>query len=121
MARPKLPDHERRGSNATIRLNPVERAQIEHAASLQGMTMTEFFRARALGHRMRSTQQIDRDQMDKATTALLRLGVNLNQIAKNMNAGRNAPVLELADLIERINQTMDALDESSRSRTRREL
>jgi len=112
MARPKKPDHERRDHNHAVRLSSLELAQIEHSASMAGMTITDFFRSRALGHRIKSTTQIDRDQMDKATVALLRLGVNLNQLTKHVNAGRPAPVVELADLITRINETMDALDES---------
>ena len=112
MARPKKPDHERRDSSALVRMNSLERAQIEHSASMAGMTLAEFFRSRALGHRIKSGAQIDRDQMDKASVALLRLGVNLNQITKHVNAGRPAPVVELADLITRINETMDSLDDA---------
>ena len=112
MARPKKPDHERRDSPTLVRMNSVERAQIEHSASMAGMSLAEFFRARALGHRIKSAPQIDRAQMDKATVALLRLGVNLNQLTKHVNAGRPVPSVELADLITRINDTMDRLDES---------
>lgn len=121
MARPKKPDHERRDYKAEIRLNSLELAKIEHSASLAGMTITDFFRTRALGHRIKSAPQIDRDQMDKASVALLRLGVNLNQLTKHVNAGRSVPSMELADLITRINATMDALDESRCDRSGTQL
>ena len=112
MPRPRKPAHELRDLKAEIRLNSIEHAQIEHSANMAGMTITDFFRRRALGHRIKSTPQIDRDQMDKATVALLRLGVNLNQLTKHVNAGRPVPSVELANLITRINDTMDRLDES---------
>ena len=116
MARPKKPDHERRDHNAKVRLSSPELAQIEHSASMAGMTIADFFRSRALGHRIKSSTQIDREQMDTATVALLRLGVNLNQLTKHVNAGRPVPSVELADLITRINVAMDALDESRSDR-----
>jgi Bacterial mobilisation protein (MobC) len=40
--------------------------------------------------------------------ALLRLGVNLNQIARHMNAGRGAPP-DLSALIARINALLDGI------------
>ena len=112
MPRPKKSDHERRDLKAEIRLNSLEHAQIEQFASMAGMTLSDFFRRRALGHRVKSSTQIDRDQMDKASVALLRLGVNLNQLTKHVNAGRSVPHGELDALITRINTAMDALDES---------
>jgi len=121
MARPKKPDHERRDVNAKVRLSSLEHAQIEHSASIAGMTLAEFFRSRALGKRIKSAPQINRDQMDKASVALLRLGVNLNQLTKHVNAGRSVLHGELAALITRINTAMDTLDESRGDRTRPQL
>jgi len=121
MARPKKLDHERRDRKAEIRLTSIEHAEFEQSASLVGMTLSDYFRTAAKhaqgGHRLKSTSKLDRDQMDKATVALLRLGVNLNQLTKHVNAGRPAPVVELADLIDRINAAMDQLDESRGDRT----
>ena len=88
MARPKKPEHERKSTGTS-----------------------EFFRRRALGYRM-PRSGIEQQKMAELTTALLRIGVNLNQIAHHVNAGRSTPVVELSDLIARINATMDALDES---------
>ena len=121
MPRPKKLDHERRDHNQTVRLNSLELAQIEHSASLAGMTITDFFRTSALGKRIKSAPQINRDQMDKASVALLRIGVNLNQLSKHVNAGRSVPYGELDALITRINTAMDTLDESRGDRTRPQL
>ena len=121
MVRPKKSDHERRDMTAKIRVSSLEHAQIEQSASMAGMTLSDFFRRRALGHRIKSTPQIDRDQMEKASVALLRLGVNLNQLTKHVNAGRSVPHGDLSALITRINQTMYQLDESRGDRPRAEL
>jgi len=116
MPRPKKSDHERRDLTARVRLNTLEHAEFEQSASMAGMTLSDFFRSSARaaqkGHRLKSTSKLDRDQMDKASVALLRLGVNLNQLTKHVNAGRSVPHGELAALITRINTAMDALDES---------
>lgn len=111
MARPKKPADERRSTQALVRLTDMERLQAEQSASAHGLTLAEFFRRRALGYRLPSTNT-NRQQIAETTTALLRLGVNLNQIAKHVNAGRDTPVYELSDLIARINAAMDVLDES---------
>ena len=93
MARPKKPAHERRTENMNFFVTDLERVQIEHAAALHGLGLSEFFRRRSLGVRLPASS-VNRQQMAEATTALLRLGVNLNQIAKHVNAAMD--VLEKA-------------------------
>lgn len=111
MARPKSPDHERKDATPVgVRLSAVQRAELEHKADALGLGLSEFFRRRALGYRLPQIVA-ERQQAAEATTALLRLGVNLNQIAKHVNAGRDVPVAELSDLIQRVNHAMDQLDE----------
>jgi N-acyl-L-homoserine lactone synthetase len=117
MARPKKPAHERRTESMRFSVTDFERAQIEHAASAHGLGLSEFFRRRALGVRLPAAAVVSQQEAE-ATTALLRLGVNLNQIAKHVNAGRGTPVAELSDIIARINSAMDALYESGRNRPR---
>lgn len=113
MARPKKPTQELRDETVRMRVNSVERAQIEHSASMLSLTLSDFLRNRALGYRLPSSTKLDRKQMDSAVVALMRLGVNLNQLTKHANAGRGMPTDELADLIARINQAMDELDDSN--------
>lgn len=117
MARPHLPDDERRIRQFNFVVNETERAEIERTASAYGLGLSEFFRRRALGLRL-PAGAADRQLKAETTTALLRLGVNLNQIAKHMNAGRAAPFDSITDLIDRINVTMDKLDERDRPRPR---
>lgn len=117
MARPKKPEHERRTESMSFAVTDVERVQIEQAAASCGLGLSEFFRRRALGVRL-PAGAVDRQAQAEATTALLRLGVNLNQIAKHVNAGREAPVAEISDLITRINSAMDQLHESGGTEAR---
>ncbi len=117
MARPTLPDDEKRSSSFRFVVTDIERAEIEQAASACGLGLSEFFRRRSLGLRMPANAAVSQAKAE-TTTALLRLGVNLNQIAKHMNAGRAAPHGQIKDLLNRINATMDKLDERNRPRPR---
>ena len=117
MARPKKPAQDKRDKMLAVYVTDMESIQIEQAASMRGMGLSEFVRRRALGMRM-PAGIVDRQAQAEATTALLRLGVNLNQIAKHVNAGRAAPVAELSDIIARVNAAMDALYESGGIETR---
>jgi hypothetical protein len=120
MARPKKPEHERREQQMKFVVTDEERVQIEQNASAYGLRLSEFFRRRSLGVRL-PAGAVDRQAQAEATAALLRLGINLNQIAKHVNAGRAAPVAEISDLITRINSAMDQLHESGRVGQRPEL
>jgi len=115
MARPKKPDHERRTQSMSVALTDAEKAQLEQAARTYGLGLSEFIRRRILGVRLPAAIG-DQQQAAEATAALLRLGVNLNQIARHTNAGRALPAGALSTLIERVNSAMDQLDESNRNR-----
>lgn len=90
MGRPKLTPDQLRDSRLSVMLTAAERAEIEQRASALGMNVSQFIRQRALGIPL-PPAAADRQTRDKLATALLRIGVNLNQIAKHMNAGRHAP------------------------------
>lgn len=107
MVRPKKPPAERRSEPLGIRLTVAERAQLELSASTLGMTVAEFIRRRALNYRMPQGRP-DRQVTAVLATALIRLGVNLNQIARHMNAGRAAPEY-LPNLIARIDRALERL------------
>ncbi|MCW6512272.1 plasmid mobilization protein [Lichenifustis flavocetrariae] len=108
MARPRLAPEDRRGHPTGIRLNLAEEAKIDAAASAYGLSRADYLRRRGLNHRLPSTVALAHSEALLAT-ALLRLGVNLNQIAHHMNAGRAAPHAELDALIARINECLDQL------------
>jgi hypothetical protein len=58
-------------------------------------------------------QSADRETRDKLATSLLRIGVNLNQITKHMNAGRHAPP-ELPSLVATIETHLKMLTHDPR-------
>lgn len=107
MVRPVKSPAERRDARIGIRLTPAERAELELHASAYGITAAEFIRSRSLGYRLPATRAGERE-LARVGTALIRLGVNLNQIAMHMNAGRGAPDY-LAHLIARIEAELDKL------------
>ncbi len=116
MARPRKEPEARRDEQLKLRLTTAERSQIEHKAAAFGLSAAEFMRRRALGYALPPALEQERTRALQAT-ALVRLGVNLNQIAKHMNAGRSAPAY-LVDLIERIERELDNLyDPGSDTRT----
>ena len=90
MGRPKTAPQDKRDSRATVLFTAQERAELETRAEAVGLTMSEFIRRRALDVPL-PPQAADRVTRDKLATALVRIGNNLNQIAKHMNAGRQAP------------------------------
>lgn len=108
MARPRLAPEDRRDHPTGIRLNMAEQARVDSAASAYGLTRADYLRRRGLSQRLPSTVAEAHSQALIAT-ALLRLGVNLNQIAHQMNAGRGAPHAALHALIARINDALDQL------------
>lgn len=70
---------------AGLRLTFAERAFVEQQADLAGLPVAEFTRRRLLGQRVNPAPS-------KADARLLmelnRVGVNINQIARNLNADR---------------------------------
>lgn len=107
MARPRKPEAEKRDEVLGVRLTTAERAEAGQRADLYGLSAAEFMRRRTFGHRM-PRQAAEQRRVALIATALLRVGVLLNQIARTMNAGQGAPP-ELADLIARINALLDEL------------
>lgn len=109
MARPKKAEAERRIDTLGVRLTVSERAEIDRTAAAYGLTTAEFMRRRSLGHRLPAAVAAQRQRAVLAT-ALLRLGVNINQIAHRLNAGGREPGY-LSALIARINAELDRLDD----------
>lgn len=107
MGRPKLSPQERRDCRVQAMFTMQERAELEARAEALGLTLSEYIRRRTLGVAL-PPQSADRQTRDKLATALLRIGVNLNQITKHMNAGRHAPP-ELPAVVATINTHLKIL------------
>jgi hypothetical protein len=107
MARPKKAPEEKREDRLNPRLTTAERAEIEQSAAILGISPSEFVRRRSLGYRLPAVLAVQRQAAAQAV-ALLRIGVNLNQIARHMNAGREAPP-DLSALIARVDGLLDQI------------
>lgn len=107
MGRPKKSPDALRDVRTAVMLTAEERAELEQRASTYGLTLSEFMRRQTLGRPMPARVANQRTHAVLAT-ALLRLGVNLNQITRHMNAGRFAPP-HLPELIEDIRGHVERL------------
>jgi len=120
MGRPLKSPQDKRDCRVAVMLTMAERAELESRAQGLGLTISDYIRRRALGVPL-PPQAADRRVRDKLATSLLRIGVNLNQIAKHMNAGRHAPP-ELPSLVATIQTHLNVLtNESSRDNSRQIL
>lgn len=108
MARPRKPPVERRSDTLGVRLTPAERAELDATAALHGLCAAEFMRRRSLGYRLPAPFAEQRQQALMAT-ALLRIGVNLNQLTRHVNAGGIPPPELLPQLLSRINALLDGV------------
>lgn len=71
---------ERRSAWIKIRVTPDEKKLIESKASVQGQTVTDFLRQRALDYRLRQSP-LEKERIRQ----LARIGANMNQIARWAN------------------------------------
>ncbi|MQW40814.1 plasmid mobilization relaxosome protein MobC, partial [Sinorhizobium meliloti] len=82
------PPHLKRSGKIGFKPTRDERTVIEYKAAEAGLSVAEFVRLAALGHPVQVRHGRELSPPDRL--ALQRIGVNLNQIAKHMNAGRDA-------------------------------
>lgn len=100
MGAPRKSPERKRDVRTAVMLTAIERAQLEERAAACGLSISEFMRRQSLGRAMPAAA-IDNRARSALATALLRLGVNLNQITRRLNAGRSDSY-ELPSLIEDI-------------------
>lgn len=85
--RPRLPPHLKRTGKIAFAPTAEEREAIEARADAVGLSLADFVRLAALGEPLTARHYRELAPADRY--ALQRIGVNLNQIAKHMNAGRD--------------------------------
>jgi hypothetical protein len=87
MARPKKQPHERRSAKLPpIRLTEAELADLHLQAERAGLSVTELVRQRATSGKVTPKRGLVDAQL---LSELNRVGVNLNQIARQVNRGRD--------------------------------
>lgn len=88
MPRPKKQDGEGRTETIRARVTIAEKNHCLQQAALAGLSEAEYVRRRSIGYKVPPAPS-------KADAALLmelnRIGVNLNQLTKHANAGRDLP------------------------------
>ena len=89
MGRPPKAPHDRHTESVRVSLRPADLARLQAKADKAETTVTDFVRASALGQKF---VVVESDAPDFDTVEQLRrIGVNLNQIAKAMNAQKTVP------------------------------
>ena len=87
-----------RGDTVTVRLSKDERETLEALASKSGMAAGAFMRAAAFGDsgpRAQRRAPADQQMLRQILGHLGKVGSNVNQIARQLNAGEQAAVPEL--------------------------
>lgn len=81
----RKPDADARRSILRVYLTPEERAHVEACVErLGGMTLADYARRRILSHPVPKPQSADHAALIRA---LQKVGTNLNQLARSVNAG----------------------------------
>jgi len=83
-------ERRQRGAPVSVRFLPDERAAVEEKAREVGLTLASFLRSSVLGSpgpRARRSPPVNAEALARATAALNKVGGNLNQIARVLNAG----------------------------------
>ena len=101
MPRPRKPEAELRSRTIGVRVNTAEAAEIAERAGAARMTTTGYMRKRALGQPVREAAVLRLGAAERVE--LHRIGVNLNQIARALNAGASAPSGTL-EVVERVGE-----------------
>jgi hypothetical protein len=88
-----------------LRVSPSEKATIVAKAEIQGQTVTDFLRQRALDYRLRVSP------LEKERIRLIaRIGNNLNQLARWCNTYKSqAEVLEVLVALAGLERTINAI------------
>ena len=96
---------EKRAEQINVRLTPKELALIEGKATAAKTTVTELVRTLALGRKV--AVQYSRAPDFTTRDELRRIGVNLNQIARVLNAGGAANSSDLTALCGKLDSLFD--------------
>ena len=98
-----------RDSFILVRVNEVERAQIQARMELTGTkNMSAFIRKMAIDGRI---VLLDMDEIKTLVSLLRRTGANVNQIARRVNSTGRIYEKDLAEIQNRLGEVWLALDE----------
>ena len=107
MGRPvKDPLDRRTAKLPPVRLKDAELAALTSQAAAHGLSLTEYVRQRALGGRMTAPRATADDRL---LSEVNRIGVNLNQIARSLNAGQGYDPHHLNHVLARLMAAIDTI------------
>ncbi len=107
MARPRLDAGERRTRTIGVRVTEAQAAELAERAAGARLSMAAYMRHRSLGQPVRVTTE--RRLALAERVELTRIGVNLNQVAKALNAGSAAAPAGTREAVERVGELVAAL------------
>lgn len=105
MARPQIPPEQRRTKQVKCVLSPMEFSLVQDRASKLQTTPADFVRNAALNKPLRVTESTAVDF--ETRNELRRIGVNLNQIARVLNAGGEHDSDDLSTLCGKLDNLFD--------------
>lgn len=108
IARPRIPDPLRKSEAFRVRLTIEERVTIEAKAETVGVTVSDYLRRCALSRKLPAPSKVTDFETKHE---LRRIGVNLNQMAKVMNAGGMVAPSDHGATLERLNLLLDSMME----------
>ncbi|MCU7846937.1 MAG: plasmid mobilization relaxosome protein MobC [Candidatus Thiodiazotropha sp. (ex Lucinoma kastoroae)] len=81
----------------SLRLSVDERSEIERRSRAAGLSIAGYFKSAALNRRPRKFRhpQVDRKELARLLGQLGRVGNNLNQLSRTLNAGSSIEIPEL--------------------------
>jgi len=104
--RPAKPAHEARTESVALRITAVERDRIQQEARRAGLALSTYCRRVLLGH---SVQPAITETDAAALADLNRVGVNLNQIARQLNARGAVRPVSLDALLDEMRSVVERL------------
>ena len=106
MARPRLGYEERRRRTMGVRVTEAEAEELRERSQAARLSVGSYLRRRALGQRVRMAAE--RRLGAAELRELNRIGVNLNQMARAMNAG-SAATTGTQEAVERVSELVARL------------
>lgn len=85
--RPASSKRNRKSSTVKIRVTDSEAAAIKSKANQWGLTVSQYLRDAALRHRVTKMIITNNSDLNLLTAEVNKVGINLNQIARRLNAG----------------------------------
>jgi mobilization protein NikA len=107
MARPKKAESEKRSANfPPVRVTEAELIHVQDQAEMAGLSVSDYLRQRALSGKVTPRRTSGEASL---LVELNRVGVNLNQIARALNGGRDEDPHHIGFVLHELHGVMEKL------------